>query len=107
MNNIFDTDDFTLYCLCNADSEADFLNPDKKIKKQYISRLLKEKIIRKLIKINIPFILYFSFNFQINDTITMYLFNHRVMYFTRYGKIVHKKKMSLEEFFGCKGGLCK
>lgn len=107
MNNIFDTDDFTLYSFCNADSEGDFLNPAKKIKKQYISRLLKEKIISGLIKINIPFILYFSYNFQINDTITVYLFNRRVLYFTRYGKIVHKKKMSLEEFFDCKGGLCK
>ena len=107
MKNIFNTDDFTLYSFCNADSEEDFLSPAKKIKRQYIRRLLKEKIISKLIKINIPFILYFSYNFQINDTITMYLFNHRVMYFTRYGKIVHKKKMSLEEFFGCKGGLSK
>lgn len=106
MKNIFSTDDFTLYCFCNADNEADFLSPAKKIKAQYIRRVLKEKIIRGLIKINIPFILSFNYNFQINDTITMYLFNHRVMYFTRYGKIVHKKKM-LQDFFGCKGGLSK
>lgn len=107
MKDIFNTDEFTLYCFCNAEAEADFCIPNRKIKNQYIRRLLKEKIISGLIKIDIPFILHFGYNFQINDTITMYLFNRRVLYFTRYGKIVHKKKTSLADFFECESGLIK
>ena len=73
MNNIFDTDDFSLYCFCNADSENDFLSPNKKLKAQYIKRIIKEKLISRLIKINIPYILHFSYNFTMNDAITIYI----------------------------------
>jgi hypothetical protein len=106
---ILDSDGFTIFAMDTLifnDSEAT-IEEIKQELKAYKNMLRKEKIISGLIKINIPVILHFSYNFQINNTITMYLFNHRVMYFTRYGKIVHKKKMTLEEFFGCKGGLSK
>lgn len=85
MNNIFNTDDFTLYCFCNAEAENDFLNPNKKLKIQYIKRIIKEKLIGALIKISIPYILHFSYNFTMSDAITLYIFNHRVTRFTRYG----------------------
>ena len=107
---ILDSDEFTIFAMDTLifnDSEAT-IEEIKQEFKAYKNMLRKEKLIQVIIKINIPYILHFYYNYSFNDIISMYIFNKCVLKFSRYGKIQKRqKKETLEQFFGCKGGLCK
>ena len=86
---LIDSDEFTFYAMDLIIFNA--VEPEiKEIKKEFKKfkkSLLKQRIINRLVKIQ-SFIIWFSYNYTINDLVTMYFFNMPVLRFTRYGKII-------------------